>query len=133
MEKNVRGMTLAKDALHQIGEFKVIVTGGGYEPLVGRKAEIVGRSLATSGDIWYTLDLVEQAGDEEYARVMGHGMVVREDFLGRWEEDKVERALEFVAQLRARGDQPGVDFAEILEPLVEAYVEMKYRLDGLDK
>jgi hypothetical protein len=133
MEKNVRGMTLAKDALHQVGEFKVVVSGGGYEALVGRKTEIVGRSLTTAGDIYYTLNLVEQAGDEEWMRIMGHEMVVREDFIGPWTEDKVARALEFVAQLRARGDQPGLDFAEILEPLVEAYHEMKYRLDGLDK
>lgn len=45
----------------------------------------------------------------------------------------VEAALRFVEQMRQRGDQPGKDFAEILQPLVDEYHEMKYRLESLDK
>ncbi|QFG12087.1 Hypothetical Protein OBI_RACECAR_242 [Arthrobacter phage Racecar] len=45
----------------------------------------------------------------------------------------VENALRFIEQLRERGDQPGTDFADILQPLVDEYHEMKHRLDSLDK
>jgi hypothetical protein len=38
--------------------------------------------------------------------------------------DGVVGALTFIDQLRSRGDQPGEDFAQILQPLADAYREL---------
>lgn len=109
---------------------KVIRTESGQFRVTAEQASKVGTVIAIGGGTSELVPYRVSFDEDRYAYYYGADEL---ELAPPAPVGTVEFALQFIEQLRQRGDQPGKDFADILQPLADKYHEMKYRLDGLDK